>query len=112
MFRIRFVTHAVPDERGMAHAAAQLEMGSHCLSFLVNLGHWDAAAYEAQWRAGIERLAYGAESTALVTSYHGPDATSHRMCSLWRDGGDVYVQEMSVAEGDLAAPFDPARPYH
>jgi CdiI N-terminal domain len=111
VFRIRFFTPSVPSAGGHPQAGAELQLGNDRLRFVVELEHWPKGAYEAQWRAGIGRLAHGAPSTALVTAYRGPDAEMHLMWALWRDDDYVYAQEVSVLASELEAPFDPANPY-
>lgn len=111
MFRIRFFTPAVVDAAGWRHAGGELVVGNTRLCFLVDLDHWSTGDYAWQWRAGIERLANGASSSALMTAYRGPDARAHVMWALWRDETHVYIQEHSVLAAELDGPFNPATPY-
>ncbi|HEU4647789.1 MAG TPA: hypothetical protein VFS33_01920 [Gemmatimonadales bacterium] len=111
MFRIRFFTPAVVDEHGQPQAGGELAIGRETLRFQVDLRYWSMAAYEAQWRAAIARLAHGARSTALVTAYRGPQDEPHLLWALWREDPYVYLQELSILASELDAPFDPMAPY-
>jgi hypothetical protein len=111
VFRIRFITPQVMDENGWQHAAGELMVGTTRLCFLVDLTHWNAGAYQQQWRHGMERLAAGATSTALMTAWRGPGDRAHVMWALWRDNDWVYVQEHSVVPSDLETSFNPDDPY-
>src|SRR5262249_10820876 len=111
LFRIRLFTPAVVDAAGWRHAGGELVVGGTRLCFLVDLDHWSPADYAQQWREGIERLANGASSTALMSAYRGRDGRAHAMWALWRDDTHVYIQEQSVLAAELDAPFDPAAPY-
>jgi CdiI N-terminal domain len=111
VFRIRFFTPEIPDENALPQAGAELQLGPDRLHFVVDLQHWPMAAYERQWREGIGRVAHGAASTALMTAYRGSGDEPHRMWALWREGDQIYVQEVSVLPADLDAPFDPSAPY-
>ena len=111
MFRIRFFTPSVPDDRGWPHAGGELQLESHRLRFLVDLRFWSIAEYEAHWRAGIARLVQGRQPTALMTGYRGATQDAHVMWALWPEGDHVYVQELSVLPSELNAPFDPHHAY-
>lgn len=111
MFRVRVFTPSVVNEDGLPHAGAELVLGAERLRFLLDLSHWSIAAYERQWREGIARVLHGAPSSALMIAYRGPGDEVHRMWGLWRDAGQLYVQEHSVVAAELDDPFDPAQPY-
>jgi hypothetical protein len=107
LFRIRFFTPPVTDERGWPHAGGELQIDTQRLRFLADLRFWSPSEYEAQWRAGLARLASARQPTALMTAYRGRTAEPHVMWVLWPEGDDVYVQELSVLPCDLDAAFDP-----
>ena len=111
MFSIRFFTPAVVNEAGWPHAGAELVVGDGRVCFLVDLTHWNIAAYQHQWREGIERLVRGSGSSALMSAFRGRDESPHVMWALWRENGNVYVQEQSVVTADLDTPFNPDDPY-
>jgi hypothetical protein len=112
MFRVRVFTPPVVSPEGWRHAGGELRIGTERLRFLVDLRHWNIGDYERQWRVGTARLLHGAPSTVLMTAYRGPGAgETHLMWALWRDMGDVYVQEHPVVAAELDAPFDPTEPY-
>jgi hypothetical protein len=111
LFRIRFFSPPVVNADGWRHAGGELVLGDTRLCFLADLSEWTTSHYERQWRDAIGRLARGETSTALMTSYRGPDARSHVMWALWRDEVRVYIQEHAVLAAELDAPFDPAAPY-
>jgi hypothetical protein len=111
MFRIRVFTPAVFEPNGSAHAGAALTAGNTRLHFRVDLRFWQIVDYERQWAAGVARLAGGAESSALMSAYTGPDGNRHTMWALWRTGGHIYIQPHCVVAADLDAPFDPRSPY-
>jgi hypothetical protein len=111
VFRIRLFTPPVFDSHGWQHAGGELVLAETRLCFLVDLDYWSPADYADQWRSGVARLAGGAESTALMTAYRGRDPRAHLMWALWRDDTHIYIQEHSVLDAELDAPFDPAMPY-
>jgi hypothetical protein len=111
VFRIRFFTPAVLDENGWPHAGGELQLGAARLRFRADLRYWPMAAYEAQWRAGIARLAHGAPSSALMIAYRGTGDEPHVMWALWREDPHVYVQQLTVLRAELPDSFDPAAPY-
>ena len=111
MFRIRFFTPAVINEEGWQHAGGELVVGDARMCFLVDLTHWTTGHYARQWQAGIQRLAQGAPSTALMTGYRGRGDRAHTMWALWRDDAHVYVQEHSVLPADVEGEFDPDDAY-
>ncbi len=96
MFYIGFTTGARTDEEGWRHAIGGLELGSDSDGFAADLSTWSLQDYEAQWRKGIARLAAGAESSALVTSYAGPAAPYHFMWPMWREGHQIVFHEQLV----------------
>lgn len=107
MFYIGFVTGARTDAEGWPHANGEVLLGDHGERFQSDLRFWDMPRYEAQWRAGIARLLAGSETSALVTSYRGPDAASHLVWPMWREGQTVHVQEQPLRTDGLTRPFDP-----
>jgi hypothetical protein len=111
MFRPRVFTPPAIDGDGWPHAGAELLFGSHRVVFRIDLSYWSIADYQRQWRSGMDRLARGAPSSALMSAYRGPRGSSHAMWALWRDATHVYVQEHSVVPAELEVPFDPRAPY-
>jgi hypothetical protein len=107
VFRIRFFTPSVPDDRGWPHAGGELQLGPHHLRFLVDLRHWSITEYEAQWRAGVARLVVERQPTALLTGYRGATQDPHVMWALWPEGDSVYVQELTVLPAEIDDTFDP-----
>jgi hypothetical protein len=102
MFYIGFTTPPRTDEEGWPHALGGVDLGSESDAFAADLGSWRPSDYERQWRAGVARLAAGHGSTALITSYAGPNADFHAMRPMWRVGGTVFVQDRLVL-GELVA---------
>lgn len=96
MFYIGFKTGARVDEEGWRHAVGGLELGADSDGFSADLSTWSISDYEAQWREGIARLAAGNESSALITSYAGPDAAFHFMWPMWRVRDQVLFHERLV----------------
>jgi hypothetical protein len=111
MFRVRVFTPPVQNEDGVLQAGGELRLGGERFGFMVDLSHWTIGDYERQWRRGTERILHGGTSTALMTAYRGAGQAIHHMWGLWRDAGQVYVQQHSVSSADLDAPFDPTAPY-
>ena len=111
MFAIRIVTPIVTDEEGRRHAAGLLTVGQARLPFRLDCAHWTASDYERQWKAGIQRIAQGAPSSALVTAYQGDGDEPHTLWAMWRDDDHVYVQARSVRTPAFAESFDPSNPY-
>ena len=96
MFYIGFKSAPRTDDEGWRHALGGLELGPDSESFAADLSAWSLRDYEAQWREGIARLAVGADASALVTSFAGPDAPLHLMWPMWRDGKQVVFHEHLV----------------
>lgn len=105
MFRIR--VFAPPLVHNEPHGVGELVIGDVRRHFSIDLRYWRAADYERQWRAGLERLLYGASSSALMTCYRGTDEAPHVMWALWREEGFVYVQPHCVLPAELDRAFDP-----
>jgi hypothetical protein len=106
MFYIGFKTGPRTDEEGWRHAIGGLELGPDSDSFAADLMVWTLADYEAQWRAGVARLATGATtSSALVTSYAGPEAAFHFMWPMWRVGDQIVFAERLVS-GEMIGAVD------
>jgi hypothetical protein len=104
MFYIGFKTGPRVDEAGWRHAVGGLELGVESDSFAADLSAWTVSDYEAQWREGIARLAAGTESSALVTSYAGPDAAFHFMWPMWRVRDRIAFQERLVPGDAITGP--------
>jgi len=96
MFYIGFKTGPRVDDEGWHHALGGLELGNESDGFAADLSVWSPREYEQQWRAGIARLATGAESSALITSYAGASAAFHSMWPMWRVGSDIVFTERLV----------------
>ena len=111
MFYIGFTTAARTDDAGWTHAAGALTLGRATEGFDSDLGTWSMADYERQWREGIARLISGGSSSALLTSYGGPDASHHHMWPVWREGTDAIFQQRLLLTGQLAEPFELSRLY-
>ena len=105
MFYIGFKTGPRVDVEGWQHAIGGLELGPDADSFAADLRFWSIQEYEAQWREGIARLAAGTDSSALITSYAGPEASVHFMWPMWRVGSDVVFHEHLVP-GDAIGDAD------
>jgi hypothetical protein len=103
MFYIGFTTAVRVDDEGWHHAMGGIELGASSDDFAADLHFWNTADYEAQWREGVARLAAGHASSALVTSYRGPDAAFHSMWPMWRVGNTVFVQERRVLDDTIIA---------
>jgi hypothetical protein len=111
MFGIRFFTPQALSSQGSPIAGAVLRIGDTQLRFAVDLSHWTRAQYERQWGEGIQRLARGAASSALVYAYRGRGDATHLMWVLWRDDRFVYIQDQALVSSELDAPFDPMASY-
>lgn len=110
MFYIGFKSGPRVDEEGRHYAVGGIELGAESDTFSAGLDVWSQRDYEAQWRQGIARLAAGEPSSALVTSYGGPDAGFHLMWPMWRVGNQVVFHEQlvpgeAITEPDVAAHF-------
>jgi hypothetical protein len=105
MFRIR--VYSPPLMHHEPRAVGELVVGDVRRHFAIDLRFWRATDYERQWKAGLERLLYGASSSALMTSYRGTDDAPHLMWALWREEGFVYVQPHCVLPEELDRAFDP-----
>lgn len=110
MFYIGFKTGPRTDSEGRRHAIAGIELGSDSHGFATDLSAWTAQQYELQWREGIARLAAGAASSALVTSYAGANAAFHSMWPMWRVGTDIVFTERlvpgeAIPASDIAEAF-------
>jgi hypothetical protein len=111
MFYIGFKTGPRVDDKGWRHAIGGLELGSDSDTFTADLTLWTPADYEAQWRAGVARLAVGATtSSALITSYAGPEGAFHFMWPMWRVGDQIVFAERlvsgeSISEADTIEDF-------
>jgi hypothetical protein len=110
MFYIGFVSGVRVNDAGWRHAVGELTLGAFSERFEADLGFWEPAEYEAQWRKAALRLLGGAPTAALVASYRGPEAAHHSMWPMWRDGTVVHVQGRLVLTGSRAGTFDPAAP--
>ena len=111
VFSIRIVTPVVTDAEGRRQAGGVLAVGQARLPFLLDCAHWAASAYERQWKTGVQRIAEGARSSALLTAYRGDDDEPHGLWAMWRDHDHVYVQARTVRTLAFGAPFDPWDPY-
>jgi hypothetical protein len=96
MFYIGFKTGPRIDDEGWRHALGGIELGDDSDGFSADLSVWSPREYEEQWRAGVARLAAGAESSALVTSYAGPEGAFHFMWPMWRVGSEIVFTERLV----------------
>jgi len=105
MFRIRVFSPPLVHEE--PRAVGELVVGQVRRHFAIDLRFWRPTDYERQWKAGLERLLYGASSSALMTSYRGTDDAPHHMWALWREEGFVYVQPHCVLPEELDRAFDP-----
>jgi hypothetical protein len=104
MFYIGFKSGPRVDEEGWQHAMGGIELGAESDGFAADLGVWSPQDYEAQWREGIARLAAGETSSALVTSYGGPNAPFHSMWAMWRIGNQVVLHERSIPSEAVEEP--------
>ena len=111
MFSIRIVTPVVTDSEGRRQAGGLLAVGQAHLPFLLDCAHWTTSEYERQWQAGIQRIADGAPSSALMTAYRGDDDEPHALWAMWRDGDHIYVQARTVRPLAFGEPFDPRHAY-
>jgi len=111
LFGIRFFTPQALSGDQSPIAGGVLCAGDSLLRVPVDLAYWTVADYKRQWADGIQRLARGASSSALVYGYRGPEDAAHLMWALWRDDQRVYVQDLAVVSSELDAPFDPSNPY-
>jgi hypothetical protein len=99
MFYIGFTTAPQTDDEGWPHALGGIELGSDSDGFAADLRRWSVRDYEGQWREGVARLAAGHPSSALITSYAGPDGAVHSMWPMWRVGNTVFLQQRLVPSG-------------
>jgi len=110
MFYIGFTSAPRVDEEGWRYASGGLELGNDADSFSADLTAWTIQDYEKQWREGVARLAAGRSSSALITSYAGPDAGFHSMWPMWKIGDQVVFHEHLVpneviAQSDVIGSF-------
>jgi hypothetical protein len=111
MFKIRTIVPPSAMALDASTALGELVIEQAHLHFALDLRHWRVDDYEHQWKAGLMRLARGAQSSALMTKYRGPGDAPHMMWALWRQADSVYVQPHCVLPSEVDAPFDPAFPY-
>ena len=102
MFYIGYVAQPRTDDDGRRRARGEITIGNGSPAFESDLAHWTPSQYDAQWREGIARLATGVRSSALVTSYGGPDAAEHEVWSLRRDGTAVVLRRHLVHDAVIA----------
>lgn len=96
VFQVAFVDEFAVDEEGWVHAEGELILGDHRERFLSDLSRLTIAEYQAQWRAGIQRMVDGAHFSAFWSSFP-PDADSQGFAwVLHRVRDEVYVQERLV----------------
>lgn len=105
MFHIR--VFSPPLVQNEPSAVGELVVGEVRRHFAIDLRFWRVSDYERQWKAGLERLLYGASSSALMTSYRGTEHEPHVMLALWREEAFVYVQPLCVLATELDRAFDP-----
>ena len=101
------MTAARVDEEGWAHAAGEITLAGYSERFQSDLRYWTIPQYEKQWKEAVARLLGGKLSTALITSYCGPESGFHFAWTLWREGTVVFAQERMILTELLPAPFDP-----
>jgi hypothetical protein len=85
-------------------------------TFAASLVFWTRDEYRRHWRKALERLISGADRSALITDYIEPPAhpTVEDYLIWWplyRDGGNVYVQNHILFFNQLSQPFSPERPW-
>ena len=110
MFYIGFVSGARVNAQGWRHAVGEITLGAFSERFEADLGFWEQAAYEAQWRRAALRLLGGAPSAVLMASYRGPGAAYHLAWPMWRDRAVVHVQRRLLFTEQSAGAFDPDAP--
>lgn len=101
MFYIGFVARPRTGADGRRRAGGEITLGQDSPAFDADLSHWSASDYDAQWREGVARLATGS-SSALVTSYGGPDARDHEIWAMWRTGATVMLRRQSITGATIA----------
>jgi hypothetical protein len=104
VFYIGFKTGPRTDAEGWSHALGGLELGHDSDGFAADLSVWSPRDYESQWRTGVARLAAGEKSSALVTSYAGPNAGFHFMWPMWRVGDQIIFTERLVPGETIRGP--------
>ena len=111
MFSIRVFAPPAPFDTDLSQVTGTLIVGDARLGFRLDLRRWRVSDYQYQWKAGIDRLARGAASSALMTAYRDDDPAPHLMWALWRDAGRIHVQPHCVLPSELTARFNPFDPY-
>ena len=111
MFKIRVFAPPSALSLDASHATGELVVSTVRLRFGIDLRFWSVADYQRQWTEGIKRIAVGAPTSALVSSYRGDGHDPHTIWALWREGGSVFVQPQCILPAELEVPFDPSTPY-
>ena len=94
------------DDPTTAGTEGLLVIGEWRESFLSSLYEWTKQDYERQWQAAINSLVQGAEKSALITEFVGPEASSHlQWWPLYRLGGTVYFHNQILFYDQLSEPF-------
>lgn len=112
MFSIHFLSDAdinVSDATCCQEALGEIRIGEFQERFSVPIGYWDKNDYEQQWRAALHSLEHY-DKVALMTAMTDPQtAEFHRFWALYRQNGEVIIQEHIYILRDHPEGFDPDR---
>ena len=93
-------------------ALGELKLGEDCEHFGSILGFWGVGDYEESWLAALRRLVSGASISCLATSVIDPsNANFLEVWPLYREEGNVYVQNSLIFPDQLSHEFDPDAPW-
>lgn len=96
-----------------AHALGRIVIGDFTETFRVPLGFWYESDYRRSWRQAFEVLNANPHATScLMTSMTDPGNSNLLGCwPMYREGGDVYIQEAMIFLDEIEEDFDPAAPW-
>jgi hypothetical protein len=98
---------------GADQARGRITVGDFVEEFDAALSYWGAEDYRRSWHRALSVLeADDAATSCLVTSITDPVHSNFVFCwPVYRSGDEVFVQSAVIFLAELAAPFDPSRPW-
>ncbi|MGC1482994.1 MAG: hypothetical protein WA789_04300 [Candidatus Acidiferrum sp.] len=94
------------DDPTTPEAIGVLVLGEAKEYFGSSLHRWTKQEYETQWRRAIKTFLDGSDSTALITEYVGPQASTHlEWWPIYVMGNAVFIQNHFLFYDQLTAPF-------
>jgi len=100
------------DHRHPDYASGSISLGSHIDYFRASTSLWKLQDYETQWREALEIVTRDGVPTALITDLYDPASASLiTWWPMWRDGGEIRIQNQLLIFEQLPTPFNPQLPY-